>query len=177
MTVNLSARQIASPDLVGHVTAALAASGLDPGLLVLEMTETTLIQDTAIAAARLHELRNLGVRLAIDDFGTGYSSLSYLRQFPIDILKIDRSFTSMITEAGEMPPIVRGLLELGRTLGLRTLAEGVELEVQREMLREHDCELAQGYLFSRPLEPVDAELLMMRTSVAVPGTSPRPVVG
>jgi EAL domain-containing protein (putative c-di-GMP-specific phosphodiesterase class I) len=100
------------------------------------------------------------VRLAIDDFGTGYSSLSYLRQFPVDILKLDRSFVSMIAEFTATPAIVRGLLDLGRTLGLETVAEGVEDAFQRDALREQGCDLAQGYLFSRPLTPVDASRLL-----------------
>jgi EAL domain-containing protein (putative c-di-GMP-specific phosphodiesterase class I) len=160
MAVNVSGRQIASPDLVAHVADALAATGVDPHSLILEMTETVLVQDSDMATRRLEELHELGVRLAIDDFGTGYSSLSYLRQFPVDILKVDRSFVSMITESTATPAIVRGLLDLGRTLGLETVAEGVEDEFQRDALREQGCDLAQGYLFSRPLAPVDATSLL-----------------
>jgi diguanylate cyclase (GGDEF)-like protein len=162
MAVNVSGRQIASSDLVAHVEMTLAESRIDPATLVLEMTETALIQDTAVAAIRLQQLSSLGVRLAIDDFGTGYSSLSYLRQFPVDILKIDRSFISAITDREQVPAIVRGLLDLGRTLDLETVAEGVELDVQRDQLRSENCDLAQGFLFSRPLEPVDVELLLMQ---------------
>jgi diguanylate cyclase (GGDEF)-like protein/PAS domain S-box-containing protein len=156
MSVNVSARQIASPDLVDHVAGALARSGLEPSRLVIEMTETSLIRDPTVAAERLHELRRLGVRLAIDDFGTGYSSLSYLRQFPVDILKIDRSFINHINDRDQVPAIVRGLLDLGRTLELATVAEGVELEVQRDRLRDEHCDFAQGFLFAHPLEPADA---------------------
>jgi diguanylate cyclase (GGDEF)-like protein/PAS domain S-box-containing protein len=160
MAVNLSARQLAAADLVSDVTHALTASGLDPDSLVLEMTETVLVQDAAAAAARLRELRQLGVRLAIDDFGTGYSSLSYLRQFPVDILKIDRAFINTITEREAIPAIVRGLLDLGRTLELETVAEGVELDFQRNSLRDERCDLAQGFLFARPMSPSDAEQLL-----------------
>jgi EAL domain-containing protein (putative c-di-GMP-specific phosphodiesterase class I) len=119
-----------------------------------------------VAAARLHQLRDLGVRLAIDDFGTGYSSLSYLRQFPVDILKIDRSFINTISDRGDIPAIVRAMLDLGRTLELETVAEGIELGVQLDQLREQNCDLGQGYLFSLPLEPVDAELLLVQLTPA-----------
>jgi diguanylate cyclase (GGDEF)-like protein/PAS domain S-box-containing protein len=160
MAVNLSARQLAADDLVEQVAEAVAHVGLDPTTLVLEMTETALIHDAAVAARRLHELRHLGVRLAIDDFGTGYSSLSYLRQFPVDILKIDRSFINTITDRTKIPAIVRGLLDLGRTLELETVAEGVEDDIQRDSLRDENCELAQGYLFARPLDAFRAEALL-----------------
>jgi EAL domain-containing protein (putative c-di-GMP-specific phosphodiesterase class I) len=168
MAVNVSARQLGSEDLVGQVERALARSGLDPANLVIEMTETALVQDPFVAAARLHRLRALGIRLAIDDFGTGYSSLSYLRQFPVDILKIDRSFITTITTTDKVPAIVRGLLDLGRTLELETIAEGVEDEIQRDRLREEHCDLAQGYLFARPLDEADAELLLLRLEPAGP---------
>jgi len=165
MSVNLSARQLTDGDLVHDVEAALAESGLEPSDLVLEVTETSLVQEPHRAAGRLQELRALGVRIAVDDFGTGYSSLSYLRQFPVDILKLDRSFTSTITD-GEVPAIVRGLLDLGRTLDLATVAEGVELGVQRDGLRAEHCSLAQGFLFARPLDPADAELLLLEADEA-----------
>jgi diguanylate cyclase (GGDEF)-like protein/PAS domain S-box-containing protein len=171
MAVNVSGRQVASDTLVQHVATALADSGLAPSSLVLEMTETVLIQDPETAAARLQELRRLGVRLAVDDFGTGYSSLSYLRQFSVDILKVDRSFVATITDAVAIPPIVRGLLDLGRTLGLEIIAEGVEYDVQREVLLAQGCDLAQGFLFARPLSPSDARTLLtgtLRSAAAVP---------
>jgi diguanylate cyclase (GGDEF)-like protein/PAS domain S-box-containing protein len=166
MSVNVSARQLGSEDLVGHVAEAMAAVDLDPSTLVLEMTETALIQDPVAVTARLLELRALGVRLAIDDFGTGYSSLSYLRQFPVDILKIDRSFIDTITDLGELPPLVRGMLDLSRTLQLETVAEGIESDVQRQRLREEHCLVGQGYLFARPLVADDAEALLVRAQVA-----------
>jgi EAL domain-containing protein (putative c-di-GMP-specific phosphodiesterase class I) len=101
-------------------------------------------------------LKSLGPSIAIDDFGIGFSSLSYLRQFPVDILKIDRSFVETITEDGALPPIVRGLLDLGHTLNMEIVAEGIELDVQRTWLRDQNCGLGQGYLFSRPLPAEDA---------------------
>jgi EAL domain-containing protein (putative c-di-GMP-specific phosphodiesterase class I) len=107
------------------------------------------------------------VRLAIDDFGTGYSSLSYLRQFPVDILKIDRSFINAITDRGNVPAIVRAMLDLGRTLELETVAEGIEQGLQRDQLRDQRCDLGQGFLFSVPLEPVDAELLLVQLEPTV----------
>ncbi|MDO8365131.1 MAG: EAL domain-containing protein [Actinomycetota bacterium] len=168
MAVNLSTRQLGSPDLVAAVRAALAASGIEPSTLVLEMTETALIQDAGVATDRLRELSALGVLLAIDDFGTGYSSLSYLRQFPVDILKIDRSFISTITEATQLPAIVTALVELGRTLQLELVAEGVEVDIQRDELRRVHCGMAQGFLFSHPLgEAAAGQLLDQSVSVAV----------
>jgi EAL domain-containing protein (putative c-di-GMP-specific phosphodiesterase class I) len=160
ISVNVSARQVASPDLLVHVAEAIAASGIEPSRLVLEMTETSLVHDPVAAADRLRALRRLGVRLAIDDFGTGYSSLSYLRQFPVDILKIDRSFVSTIDDPAEVPAIVRALLDLGRTLGLAMVAEGVEDAIQLDHLRDERCDYAQGYLFARPLDPIDVEAML-----------------
>ena len=157
IAVNVSGRQIASDDLYAHVRDALQTSGLRPGSLVLEITETSLVQDAPSAGARLRKLRELGLKIAIDDFGTGYSSLSYLRQFPIDILKIDRSFINTITEQEHLPAIVRGLLDLAKTLHMETVAEGVEDQFQRDVLKAQHCELGQGYLFSRPLTREAAE--------------------
>ncbi len=156
MAVNVSARQLAAPDIVSDVAHVLVRFGLPAASLILEMTESVLVQDTETATHRLQALRALGVRLAIDDFGTGYSSLSYLRQFPIDILKIDKSFTDTITHRAQLPPIVHGLLDLAKTLEMTTVAEGIEFEVQRDTLRGEQCEFGQGFLFSKPLEPVDA---------------------
>ena len=162
MAVNLSTRQIATIDIVEHVALALEQSGFPAASLVLEMTESALVEDATLAAERLHQLRALGVRLAIDDFGTGYSSLSYLRQFPIDILKIDRSFVNSITDGEHIPAIIRGLLDLGKTLQLETVAEGIELGVQRDSLREQNCEFGQGFLFARPLSGAECEILLCR---------------
>jgi diguanylate cyclase (GGDEF)-like protein/PAS domain S-box-containing protein len=160
MAVNLSVCQIATPEIVAHVAAALEHSGFPAASLILEMTESVLVKDTDTATRRLEELRALGVRLAIDDFGTGYSSLSYLRQFPIDILKIDRSFTNAITTDSQRPAIVRGLLDLAKTLHIETIAEGIELDVQRESLRDQKCDFGQGFLFARPLDAVAAARLI-----------------
>ena len=116
----------------------------------------------------LGKLRDLRCQIAIDDFGTGYSSLSYLRQFPFDILKVDQSFVATITDPDVIPAIVRGLLELGRTLGLETVAEGVEHPVQRDALRLQGCDLAQGYLFARPMNSADARALLLRQNALLP---------
>ncbi|MGY1755434.1 putative bifunctional diguanylate cyclase/phosphodiesterase [Geodermatophilus sp. SYSU D00803] len=177
MAVNVSATQLTSPDLPGSVAAALAASGLPAGALVLEVTETALVGDPARAAACLTALRALGVRLALDDFGTGYSSLAHLRQFTVDVLKIDRSFVGAIAEGEPLPAIVRGTIDLGRTLGLEVLAEGVEHEHQARLLAEGRCDTAQGYLFARPLERCDAEALLLEQAPAragVPAIVPLP---
>ena len=161
MAVNVSPSQLGSPGLLDDVRTALAASGLPPSALVLELTESVLVRDPAVAAERLHELRGLGVKVALDDFGTGYSSLSHLRQFAVDILKIDRSFVSTIDDAETMPAILRGLINLGHTLDLEIVAEGIEQERQRTHLRDGHVALAQGYLFAAPLEHTDAELLLL----------------
>jgi len=165
LSVNLSARQLAHPTLVGDVGAALAAGGLAPSSLVLELTESVIVDGPDEVAARFCRLKDLGVRLAIDDFGVGYSSLSYLQQFPVDILKIDRSFVDAIQSDALAPPIVRGLIDLARTMELETVAEGVETEAQREALIDEGCKLAQGYLFSRPLDEQAAARLIGRQVV------------
>jgi diguanylate cyclase (GGDEF)-like protein len=161
MAVNVSPSQLGSPDLVRQVREALEDSGLAPSALVLELTESVLVRDPLLAAEKLRELRSLGVKLALDDFGTGYSSLSHLRQFAVDILKIDRSFVSTIEDKEAMPAILRGLINLGRTLDLEIVAEGIEEELQRTHLRDGGAGLAQGYLFAAPLERADAGLLLL----------------
>ena len=161
MAVNVSPSQLGSPGLLEDVRTALAASGLPPSALVLELTESVLVRDPVLAAERLHELRGLGVKVALDDFGTGYSSLSHLRQFAVDILKIDRSFVSTIDDSGAMPAILRGLINLGHTLDLEIVAEGIEQERQRTHLRDGQVAFAQGHLFAAPLEHTDAELLLL----------------
>ncbi|OMQ14003.1 hypothetical protein A7K94_0219675, partial [Modestobacter sp. VKM Ac-2676] len=137
-----------------------------------------LVTDRSAVAERLAELRGLGTRLALDDFGTGYSSLSWLRQFDVDVLKIDRSFVSLLDGSPDDAAIVHGLVQLGRTLRLEVVAEGVETAAQRDRLRAEHCDLAQGYLFARPLEEADADLLLLDESRAlrppVPGAGPEP---
>jgi diguanylate cyclase (GGDEF)-like protein/PAS domain S-box-containing protein len=171
MAVNLSAVQLSTDEVVDDVRQALDRSGLDPSLLVLEITETGLVADPVAATTRLRALHELGVRLAIDDFGTGYSSLSYLRQFPIDILKIDRSFVDTITADDELPPIIRGLLDLARTLDLEIIAEGIERDVQHEGLRREACAMGQGFLFSRPLPAADVDRLLAAAPLCPPSST------
>ncbi len=175
VSVNLSGRQIADPGLVASVSETLAMSGLDPASLVLEITESILVQDSDETMATLRDLKALGVRLAIDDFGTGYSSLSYLRQFPIDILKIDRSFVAGLDGGVDSTALVRSIVELAHTLRLETVAEGIEAAEQRDQLVELGTPKGQGYLFARPMDAVALrDLLGEQTSssrgAAVPPT-------
>ena len=130
----------------------MTSSGFDPALCVLELTETTLMHNVEDTVGRLTLLKALGVRIAIDDFGTGYSSLAYLRRFPIDVLKIDRSFVSGITETPEAVALVHAMVQLGKALGLETVAEGVETSDQRAQLAAENVNRAQGFLFARPLD-------------------------
>jgi diguanylate cyclase (GGDEF)-like protein len=167
ISINVSARQLDDTNLVQDVAETLAITGVDPHTVTLEITETTLMREAEAAASRLHELKALGVRIAIDDFGTGYSSLAYLRQFPIDALKIDRSFISSIATSRESKALIHTLVQLGKTLGLETLGEGIEEQSQlRELQREH-CDLGQGFLFARPLQ-ADAIERLLRTTQPLP---------
>ncbi|MGZ8378578.1 MAG: putative bifunctional diguanylate cyclase/phosphodiesterase, partial [Gemmatirosa sp.] len=145
LTVNLSGRQLQAPGLVDDVAAALTESGLDPASLVLEITETVIMQQTEANLLTLHALKALGIRLAIDDFGTGYSSLSYLQRFPIDILKIDKSFVDGLSRGGSDAALARTIIALGDTLALRCIAEGVEDDAQRTHLQALGCDYAQGF--------------------------------
>jgi diguanylate cyclase (GGDEF)-like protein/PAS domain S-box-containing protein len=163
VSVNLSTRQLFEPDLVGQVREILDRSGLDPSGLVLEITEGSLMQDMAQTVAKLHGLKELGVRLAIDDFGTGSSSLGYLRQFPIDVIKIDKSFVDEVTTAdSEGPALVRAIVELAQNLHLETVAEGIELTEQLTELRSAGCDSGQGFLFAKPLRPDDMQEFLER---------------
>ena len=164
VTVNLSARQVADDTIVDQVTAALQVSGLEPHRLVLEITETVLMHDRDAAAATLWQLKELGVRIAIDDFGTGYSSLAYLRRFPIDMLKVAREFVDGLGRDANDDVITRAIVELAGTLGLLTVAEGIETSEQSQHVAALGCDLAQGYLFSRPIE-ADAVGALVAASV------------
>ena len=149
--INLSARQFAETDLVQVIAAALMRSGLPPSSLEIELTESLVMADVDHAIGVLRELKTLGVQLSIDDFGTGYSSLSYLKRFPIDVLKIDRSFVNDITTDSDDAAIVSSIISLAHSLRLKVVAEGVETAEQLEYLRQHGCDLMQGYYFSKPL--------------------------
>lgn len=161
VTVNLSPRQFAQPDLVGQVKGILEETGLDPSFLKLEITESVLMDDFEAAAKLLFELRGLGVRLSIDDFGTGYSSLTYLHRFPIDTLKIDRSFVMRMDK--DNVEIVRTILSLAENLGMDVVAEGIETQEQMGLLRDLGCQNGQGYLFSKPMSVEDADRVIAET--------------
>jgi diguanylate cyclase (GGDEF)-like protein len=152
MSVNVSGRQLQQPAFPAEVAGVLASTGLAAELLTLELTESVLMQDAEAATAMLVDLKSLGVRLAIDDFGTGYSSLNYLRRFPIDELKIDRSFVASLDDGPTQSAVVLSILRLGETLHLETVAEGIEEPSQLAVLRDLGADLGQGYLFARPLD-------------------------
>ena len=155
LEVNLSARQVDHPDLVANVERALRDSGLSPDRVVLEITESTLMHDARSALRVLHRLKDLGVALAIDDFGTGYSSLGYLQRFPLDVLKVDKSFVAGLGQEAGGEEIVAAVVGLAHALGLRVVAEGVETHRQLAALQELGCDFAQGYLFSPPVPAAD----------------------
>jgi diguanylate cyclase (GGDEF)-like protein len=160
MSVNISARQLESENLVEDVRDALSQAGFEPNALVLEITETTIMRDTSLMVDRLIALKGLGVRIAIDDFGTGYSSLAYLRQFPVDILKIDRSFISSLATTRDSSMLIHTLVQFGKTLGLETIAEGIEEEGQIDPLLAEQCDTGQGFLYGRPLSPTQLDIFL-----------------
>jgi len=172
VAVNLSSRQFLQPDLLGQVRGALEDSGLDPRWLHLEITESTVMETGDVVLPVLHQLRDLRVHLCLDDFGTGYSSLSYLHEFPIDTLKIDRSFVGRMGRSGENVEIVRTIVALGHNLHKRVVAEGVETSEQVAQLRALQCEYGQGHFFAAPLDPDAAARLVTdargSTSSALP---------
>jgi diguanylate cyclase (GGDEF)-like protein len=157
MSVNVSARQLESDEFVAHVHDALRVSGMEPRALTLEITETTIMRDTQQTVARLSAIKELGVRIAIDDFGTGYSSLSHLQQFPVDALKIDRSFIARLTQNPEGETLIRTLVQLGKAMSIETLAEGIERQGELSLLQNEECDSGQGFLFARPLDAATAE--------------------
>jgi EAL domain-containing protein (putative c-di-GMP-specific phosphodiesterase class I) len=155
VAVNLSGRQFADAGLADAVATALRTSGLPDDCLTLEITESVLMEEAEATVATLRSLKALGVHLAIDDFGTGYSSLSYLRRFPVDTLKVDRSFVSGLDGSGEDTAIVSAIISLAKALDLTVVAEGVETEAQLRELRRFSCDAAQGYLLGRPQSASD----------------------
>jgi EAL domain-containing protein (putative c-di-GMP-specific phosphodiesterase class I) len=152
LSVNVSGVQLDTPAIVDHISEALVNSGLDAASLVIEVTETALMRDAQATARQLQAIKDLGVRIAVDDFGTGYSSLAYLQQFPVDSLKIDRMFTDAIATSPESKALIGTLVQLGRDLGLTTLAEGVETPTQLDHLRASKVNEIQGFLLSKPLD-------------------------
>lgn len=172
LSVNLSGRHFQEPALVTDVSTALRDSALLPGALTLEITESVLMRRSEETLETLRELKALGVKLAIDDFGVGYSSLGYLQQFPIDVLKIDRTFVDSVAVANKDPVLARAIIALGKTLGIETIAEGIERLEQRDGLTALGCELGQGYFFSRAVPPEEFErrLLSDPAPRVTPGT-------
>jgi diguanylate cyclase (GGDEF)-like protein/PAS domain S-box-containing protein len=162
ISVNLSARQLQEADLVDRVREALRGARLDPGRLVLEITESLIMLETRTILPRLRALKTLGLRLAIDDFGTGYSSLSYLQNLPVDILKIDRSFIHGKTSTAGLSPLARGIVDLGKAMRLVMVAEGIETREEADALRSSGCELGQGHHFSPPVPGADFEKFLER---------------
>lgn len=165
MAVNLSARELQRPEIVDEIAETLAETGLDPSSLVVEITESVMMRDMDLSIHRLAALKRLGVRLAVDDFGTGYSSLNYIRRFPVDILKVDKSFVDEVNEAGEESALAAAIIEIAGILRLRPVAEGIERADQLEKLLALNCELGQGFYFAKPLpiEGVDDLLAVRRT--------------
>jgi diguanylate cyclase (GGDEF)-like protein/PAS domain S-box-containing protein len=158
MSVNVSAKQLHHPDFFRHVSRALDSSALLPSLLTLELTESALLASDERVARTLQRIKDLGVVLALDDFGTGYASLSYLRQFPIDVVKIDRSFTAHVdSENGDLI-LLKGIIDLGHALELNLVAEGIETPEQHTIVRQLGCHQAQGFYFGRPSHPAQREL-------------------
>jgi diguanylate cyclase (GGDEF)-like protein/PAS domain S-box-containing protein len=160
MAVNLSARQLQRPEIVRDVADILEETQLPPELLVIEITESVMMQDMDLSIERLAQLKHLGVQLAIDDFGTGYSSLNYVRRFPVDILKVDKSFIDGVSEGGESSALTAAVIELAGILNLTPVAEGIERADQLQRLLELRCELGQGFLFAKPLEASALESLL-----------------
>jgi EAL domain-containing protein (putative c-di-GMP-specific phosphodiesterase class I) len=173
IAVNVSGRQLRDPGFVADVGAALEASGLSPRMLLLELTETLLLEQKVVGAT-LERLEELGVRLAVDDFGTGHSSLEYLARFPLDVLKVDRSYVAMLDALAARPmsraaALVRGILLLGHSLGLRTVAEGVATPEQLLLLRKLGCQLGQGRLFGGPMDATSLEARLAQRFGPTPG--------
>jgi EAL domain-containing protein (putative c-di-GMP-specific phosphodiesterase class I) len=160
LSVNISARQFRSPDLVDQIAEILRASGLPAGCLDLEITESLMMEDVQEFIARLHALKDLGVQLSVDDFGTGYSSLAYLKRFPLDALKIDRSFVRDITTDPEDATITVAIIGLAHSLRLKVVAEGVETAEQLALLAANGCDEMQGYLFSAPAAPEECAKML-----------------
>ncbi len=162
VSLNLSARQFQQPGLAAQVREALDAAGLGPGALTLEITESSAMHNLDLAVAALREIKQLGCKIAIDDFGTGYSSLSYLKKLPVDIVKIDQSFTRDITTDPDDAAITAAVIAMARTLNLKVVAEGVETPGQLDFLRSQDCDHAQGFLFSPAVPPSEAEEMLTK---------------
>ncbi len=167
VAVNVSGRQLQEPSLVKTVAMVLAETGLDASCLKLELTESVVMEDAEATIEALGQLKALGVQLAIDDFGTGYSSLAYLKRFPVDVLKVDRSFVDGLGTSQQDVAIVQGIIALAQSLGLTVTGEGVETAEQAAHLKRLGCDLAQGFHYSRPLPAADLEMLLSGSAEAV----------
>jgi EAL domain-containing protein (putative c-di-GMP-specific phosphodiesterase class I) len=166
VSVNLSARQITAPSFTARVTAILAETGLPAGALTFEVNERVLVEEDGLIVERLAELHRLGIRMAIDDFGTGYASLAYLRQLPLDIIKIDPSFVAGLGHDDTLTLLTKTVVQVGRDLGLRVIAEGIEQPRQLIALREMGCGYGQGFLLGRPMEASGVEALIRESDEA-----------
>jgi diguanylate cyclase (GGDEF)-like protein len=164
MAVNISPRQLDTDHLTADIEGALSDSGLDPEALTIEITETTLMRNTEDAVLQLTAIKQLGVRIAIDDFGTGYSSLAYLQRFPVDALKIDRSFIAGMRQNEEGQTLIHTLVQLGKALSIETFAEGIEQHHELSLLQDESCDSGQGFLFARPLDAAAAEAFFQKWS-------------
>ena len=165
--MNVSGRQLDSDQILLDIHDALSASALEPAALTIEITETTLMRNIEDTARRLTALKQLGVRIAIDDFGTGYSSLAHLQRFPVDSLKIDRSFISGLAHNAEGETLIRTLVQLGKSLSIETFAEGIEQQHELSLLQGEDCDSGQGFLFARPLDVAATEAFLKDLSIQV----------
>jgi diguanylate cyclase (GGDEF)-like protein len=177
MAVNVSARQLDTDELIADIEHALADSGLEASALTIEITETTLMRNIEDTVRRLGAIKQLGVRIAIDDFGTGYSSLAHLQQFPVDALKIDRSFISGLRHNKEGETLIRTLVQLGKALSIETFAEGIEQQHELSLLKDEECDHGQGFLFARPLDSSAIAEFFERsgdTSELAPSAPPQP---
>jgi EAL domain-containing protein (putative c-di-GMP-specific phosphodiesterase class I) len=166
ISVNVSGKQFRQSDLIRQIERALSQTGLDPKCLKLEITETAIMDDPDAAAKMLLELRKIGISLQIDDFGTGFSSLGYLHKFPMQALKIDRSFVNMIGQQGENAEISSTITTMAHNLGMQVIAEGIETPAHLQCLREMGCEFGQGFYFSRPVDEEKAEKLLQLSQMS-----------
>jgi EAL domain-containing protein (putative c-di-GMP-specific phosphodiesterase class I) len=161
VSVNISSKQLL-PNLINQIRAVLRETRISPESLVLEITESMIMENAELASPLLQQLKDMNVNIHIDDFGTGYSSLSYLHQFPVDVLKVDRSFVKRIGSSEDNLEIVRAITTLAHSLNMDVIAEGVETETQLNQLKELECKYMQGYLFSKPLYSYDIEALLQK---------------
>ena len=163
ISVNLSSRQFSQPDLIVQIEAVLEKTGLSASSLLVELTETTMVEDIEQAVTKIDQLHKLGVGIEIDDFGTGYSSLGYLRHLPVNSLKMDRSFTNSLDVGKNGIPIIRAIIAMAGSLGLKVVAEGIETAEQAARLTELKCDYGQGYYFKTPIDGDAAEKLIRET--------------